>query len=151
MAGWVVLFFVAKSAGPEGAGRKIGLLGTGKFYRVRAMDIAKLLISRANGERDGERILRLAGPLTLSTFPPFQAAVREESCARLLVDLSDVPYVDSAGLGSLVGALVRLQRASRRLELVGPCPRVRALIQMSNLQDVFPTYPTIEEAESGGQ
>lgn len=108
-----------------------------------------LAVVRSHGAREGEGIMRLQGPLTLNTFLNFQNAVREESCSRLLVDLTGVPYVDSAGLGSLVGALVTLQRANRRLALVGPNQRVRALIQMSNLLNVFPTYATIEEAQAG--
>lgn len=107
-----------------------------------------LAIFRSDGGREGEGIIRLRGSLTLTTHLQFRTAVREESCATLLVDLTGVPYVDSAGLGSLVGALVTLQRANRRLALVGPNQRVRALIQMSNLLDVFPTYPTIAEAEA---
>ena len=108
-----------------------------------------LSITRADGSCVGQRVFRLAGPLTLSTCAPFQSAVREENCSALLVDLTAVPYVDSAGLGSLVGALVTLHRANRRLALVAPNQRVRALIQMSNLLSVFPTFGTIEEAENG--
>jgi anti-sigma B factor antagonist len=113
------------------------------------MTDTSLAITRSDGAREGERIIRLQGPLTLSTCPPFQSAVKEESGTTLLVDLTEVPYVDSAGLGSLVGALVTLQRANKRLALVGPNQRVRALIQMSNLMSVFPTFPTIEEAQGG--
>lgn len=113
------------------------------------MNAPSLAISCMDGSRTGQRILRLEGPLTLNTNSDFQRAVREESCSCLLVDLTSVPHVDSAGLGSLVGALVTLQRASRKLVLVGPNQRVRALIQMSNLVDIFPTYPTVQEAEAG--
>ncbi len=110
-----------------------------------------LSIARSDGNRAGQRVFRLQGPLTLSTFSPFQTAVREETCSALLLDLAGVPYVDSAGLGSLVGALVTLQRANCRLALIAPNQRVRALIQMSNLHSVFPTFPTMEEAEIGLQ
>lgn len=113
------------------------------------MTETSLAVVCSDGVRDGERVLRLRGSLTLSTHLQFRNAIKEESGSTLLVDLTGVPYVDSAGLGSLVGALVTLQRANRRLALVGPNQRVRALIQMSNLLDVFPTYPTIEEAEAG--
>jgi anti-sigma B factor antagonist len=113
------------------------------------MPDSPIAIVRSDGTRHGECILRLQGPLTLNTHHPFQTAVKEETASTLLVDLSEVPYVDSAGLGSLVGALVTLQRARKQMVLVGPNQRVRALIQMSNLLSVFPTYATIEEAETG--
>jgi anti-sigma B factor antagonist len=113
------------------------------------MTDSSLAVVCSDGTRQGVRIIRLQGPLTLSTHHPFQNAVREQSASTLLVDLTSVPFVDSAGLGSLVGALVTSQRASKRLVLVGPNQRVRALIQMSNLLSVFPTFSTIEEAEGG--
>ena len=113
------------------------------------MTETSLAVVCSNGGREGERVIRLRGSLTLTTHLQFRTAVQDESGSTLLVDLTEVPYVDSAGLGSLVGALVTLQRANRRLALVGPNQRVRALIQMSNLTDVFPTYPTIQEAQAG--
>ena len=113
----------------------------------RHMTETSLAVVCSNGGREGERVIRLRGSLTLTTHLQFRTAVQDESGSTLLVDLTEVPYVDSAGLGSLVGALVTLQRANRRLALVGQ--RVRALIQMSNLTDVFPTYPTIQEAQAG--
>lgn len=112
------------------------------------MNAPSLNIFLLDGNRAGERVLRLEGPLTLNTNSNFQTAIREETCSCVLVDLTGVPHVDSAGLGSLVGALVTLQRANRKLVLVGPNQRVRALMQMSNLVDVFPTYPTVQEAEA---
>lgn len=113
------------------------------------MTDTSLAVVCLDGGHEGQRLIRLRGSLTLTTHIQFRNAIHEESGATLLVDLTEVPYVDSAGLGSLVGALVTLQRANRRLALVGPNQRVRALIQMSNLLEVFPTFATVEEAQAG--
>jgi anti-sigma B factor antagonist len=65
----------------------------------------------SNGAANGHRILTLRGPLTIHTIFDFQSAVRTEQSPVVIVDLSGVPYVDSAGLGAIVGAHVSAQRA----------------------------------------
>jgi anti-sigma B factor antagonist len=55
---------------------------------------------------DGRGVMRLRGPLTTENLPPFHNAVRRDDSAVLFLDLSEVPYIDSAGLGSLVSAYV---------------------------------------------
>lgn len=105
-------------------------------------------IEGSNGARSGERILRLRGPLNIHTIFNFQSAVRtEESLAStLIIDFKDVPHIDSAGLGAVVGAYVSAQRQQRKLGLAGMNERVKALVSMSNLMQVFKPYETVEEA-----
>jgi len=100
-----------------------------------------------DGSRDGMRILRLSGPLTLHTIFPFQEAVRADKATTLIVDLSGVSYVDSVGIGALVGAYVSRQRDSRKLALVGAGERVMASLRVSGLAQFFPSFPTVEAAE----
>jgi len=54
----------------------------------------------------GQRVLRLTGPLVLNSFFAFQTLVREDQTDMLVLDFSAVPYIDSAGIGALVGAYV---------------------------------------------
>ncbi len=62
------------------------------------------------GTQNQKRVLRLSGPLTISTLHEFQNLVRASTGASLVLDLSRVPYVDSAGVGALVGAYVAIKR-----------------------------------------
>jgi len=101
-----------------------------------------------DGSRLGHRILRLRGPLTLHTIFPFQEAVRADKAAALILDLSGVSFVDSVGIGALVGAYVSRQRDGRKLALVGAGDRVMASLRVSGLAQFFPSFPTIEAAES---
>jgi len=101
-----------------------------------------------DGSRQGHRILRLSGPLTLHTIFPFQEAVRADKAAALILDLSGVSFVDSVGIGALVGAYVSRQRDGRKLALVGAGDRVMASLRVSGLAQFFPSFPTIEAAES---
>jgi len=105
-------------------------------------------IEASNGARSGERILRLRGPLNIHTIFNFQSAVRTEEAlaSALIIDFKDVPHIDSAGLGAVVGAFVSAQRQQRKLALVGMNERVKALVSMSNLTQIFKPYATVEEA-----
>jgi len=102
----------------------------------------------SEGAREGQRILSLKGPLTLHTTFDFQSAARAETSPALIIDLTDVPYVDSAGLGALVGAQVTTQKANREIAFVGVNARVKALMDMTHVTQVFRVYPSIQEAEA---
>jgi anti-sigma B factor antagonist len=107
----------------------------------------KMRVERLAGTREGLRVLRCSGPMTMSTFFAFQEAAREEKAARVIVDLSEVPYMDSAGLGAIVQALVSYQKQGRQLALAGMNQRVRTLFEMTHLKRLFPMFATRAEAE----
>lgn len=108
-----------------------------------------LIVETSAGAREGEALLSCAGPFTVQTLFSFQGAVRGlDSLQLLIIDLTKVPYMDSAGLGALVGAFVSGRKAKRRTVLVGAGERITALIRMSNLEQFFPRYSTRAEAES---
>jgi anti-anti-sigma regulatory factor len=65
-----------------------------------------LAIEDLNGPKPGQRILRLQGPVVLGTLFQFQSTLRAKDARTLIIDFTDVPYVDSAGIGALVGAYV---------------------------------------------
>ncbi len=96
----------------------------------------------------GARILRLSGPLTLSNLFQFQSTVRADRSRSLILDLTNVPYVDSAGIGSLVGAWVSRQN-ERSLTLVGTSARVRNVLQITKVDQLFSMVDTLEQALPG--
>jgi anti-sigma B factor antagonist len=92
-------------------------------------------------------VLSLRGPLTASNGPTFQNAMRREEPAQtVILDLSDVPYIDSAGLGLLVSAHVSRQKAGRRMVLSGINPRVRRLFEITRVNDLFLIFSSAQEA-----
>ena len=105
-------------------------------------------IQSVNSGREGRRVLRLAGSLTVHTLFTFQSAVRAETAPALILDFTAVAYVDSAGLGALVGAYIAAQKSKRALVLVGLNDKVKTLLEMTHLTQMFPTYPTLELAEA---
>jgi anti-anti-sigma factor len=92
-------------------------------------------------------VLALRGPLTAMNASVFQNAMRREEPAEVVIlDFSDVPYVDSAGLGSLVSAFISRQKAGRRIVLSGINARVQKLFEITRVQDLFLIFPSPEEA-----
>lgn len=108
----------------------------------------KMEITTSVGVRPGQQILSLKGPLTIQTIFTFQNAVREQSSSALIIDFGAVPFMDSAGLGALVGARLALQKANRPLALAALNTQVKALLDMSHVSQFFRIFPTVEEAQA---
>lgn len=98
-----------------------------------------------DGDANGARILRLNGPLTLSNLFQFQSLVRADRSRFLILDLTNVPYIDSAGIGSLVGAHVSRQN-ERTLVLVGASPRILDALRVTKVEQLFRMAGTVEKA-----
>jgi anti-sigma B factor antagonist len=107
-----------------------------------------LVIEDLPGPKDGQRILRLQGPLVLNNLFDFQAKVRADNSRTLILDFSNVPYVDSAGIGALVGAYVTHQKDGRNLLLVGVSQRIHSALQVTRVEQFFRFFDSLADAES---
>jgi anti-sigma B factor antagonist len=106
-----------------------------------------LYIEDLPGSRDGIRVLRLSGPLTLANLFGFQSKVRADNSRALILDFTDVPLADSAGIGALVGAYVTRQKDGRSLGLVGVNQRIHQALEVTGVESFFRFYGTVAEAE----
>ncbi len=87
---------------------------------------------------NGVRVLRLNGPLLLSNLFEFQSKARSDNSPNLVLDFTNVAYIDSAGIGALVGAHVSRQKTDGRcLTLVGVNQRVRQALQVTHVEQFF--------------
>ena len=86
-----------------------------------------------------EILLRCAGRITSSTSGTLQVKVRslipETQC--VVLDLTDVNYVDSSGLGALVGVYMSARRHNCELKLINLSQRLRELFRITKLSSVF--------------
>jgi anti-sigma B factor antagonist len=112
------------------------------------MTTENMQLVASDGTREGQRILRLKGPLSLHTVFDFQNAVRAESSPNVIIDFSGVPFIDSAGLGALVGAHVSAEKARRKLSFAAMNTQVVTLLDMTRIRSLFTIYPTVQEAEA---
>ena len=96
----------------------------------------------------GVTVMALVGSLNIHTIFSFQSATRADSSPKLVIDFTGVGYVDSAGLGALVGAYVAAQRHNRKLAVAGMNTQVKALVDMTHVGTLIKAYPTVAEAEA---
>ena len=94
-------------------------------------------------------IVEVHGDIDLRRSVDFQQALlvlMDDKPARILIDLSDVPYMDSSGIASLVKILSRARRDGTVLRLFGLSVRVRSLFEITRLDNVFEICATEAEA-----
>src|SRR6267154_5934233 len=96
-----------------------------------------LRIDDQPGTQAGQRILRLHGALVMTTMFEFRATVRADQSRSLTIDFANVPYVDSAGIGALVGAYVTRQHGGRSLALVGVSDRIHNALNVTRVEQFF--------------
>jgi anti-sigma B factor antagonist len=70
----------------------------------------------------------------------------ESGKTKILLNLAEVPYVDSAGLGEIVRCYTTVSRKSGRLKLVNLTAKIRDLLSITKLLTVFETYDTEDQA-----
>ncbi len=109
---------------------------------------APLTFERRQGSSAETAIYALSGPLTLRNMFDLQTALRQDKKSRVaILDLSAVPYMDSAGMGLLMNQYVHCQTNGGRMVVVGANSRVMELFRITKIDSVVPQSATVEEAE----
>jgi len=96
----------------------------------------------------GARLMKLEGPLTLRTLFEFQEAARQEAARPMIIDVAGVPYMDSAGLGSVISVFASCQRNSRGFAITGLTDRIRTLFKVTKVDGLLPCFDSVEAAET---
>lgn len=95
---------------------------------------------------DQSLVVKLWGDLDLQTADGVRRALEgalEQSKAKdLYLDLSHVTFIDSSGLGMLLGRYKRVMRAGGVMGLINPLPVVRPILELSGLLKLMPVYET---------
>ena len=117
-------------------------------------------IQREDGKTPNTVIFRLSGPFTardmygsltpvaLGKMLDFQSVTGSELPALNILDLTEVPYMDSAGLGIVVRHVVRCKSKGVRLVAAGVSSRVLELFKMTKVDAILPVIDTVEEADT---
>ena len=67
---------------------------------------------------------------------------------KIIIDLAEVEWMNSSGLGILIGAITTLKNNDGKLSLVNVSDRVENLLRITKLQSVFTIHPDVETALS---
>lgn len=115
---------------------------------MRAMTNEPFQVLGKSGAHAGVQVLTARGPITFASSSTLVDAVLAVTEARLVIDLSDVPSVDSMAVGALVRTYVHCQKSGRRLAFVGLGPRIKSVLHLTGVEPLFDTYGTVAEAEA---
>jgi anti-anti-sigma factor len=90
-------------------------------------------------KKDSETTVRATGRVTLETAATLETTLRDliAEGKRIVLDLTNVDYVDSAGLGALISVYMHARRTKCDLQIANPKQRIRDLFNRSGLASVF--------------
>lgn len=100
-------------------------------------------------ERNGFSVLAVSGEVDVATVPRLREQLHglvAQGSNKIVVNLDAVDFLDSTGLGVLVGALKRVRSNDGDLSLVCTQPRIRKVFEVTGLTKVFDLYDTVEAA-----
>jgi ABC-type transporter Mla MlaB component len=117
-------------------------------------------IERLDPDAAGTAIFRLSGPLTaramyecqtpdsVGSVLSFHSTPDENIPTLNILDITDVPYVDSMGLGMIVTHYAHCQGKGIRMVLIGVGPRVLELFKLTKVAAFLPMARSVEEAKA---
>ena len=95
--------------------------------------------------------IRLSGEIDLQHSPRLRQLLQSKVCAKaplILLDFTEVRYIDSSGLATLVEYYKNSRSYSGRLAVAGLSNRVRSIFDLVRLGEVFGVFTTVAEAKA---
>jgi anti-sigma B factor antagonist len=102
-------------------------------------------------QQGASTVVSLAGDIDMHTAPRLREALRDLSgeSGVVVIDLTAVKFLDSSGVGALVGAAALFLEAGGSLRLACPPPRVQKVFRISRLAEVIPIHDDVSAAVTG--
>ncbi|SDO34021.1 anti-sigma-factor antagonist [Nakamurella panacisegetis] len=98
----------------------------------------------------GAAVIRPCGRLNMTAAPELRdlvaTAVREQGRSHVVVDLTATDFIDSSGLGSLIGGLKAARSAGGDLRIACPTTQVRLVLELTNMLRILRPYETVQDA-----
>jgi len=118
-------------------------------YRAGLMQPAQLDLEKVSASNGSNLVTRLNGKLSLETVHNFIQTMRPEPAAHLVLDMSGVTFLDSAGVGALVSLFVHRRNAGKSFAIAGLTQQGMAVLQVAGLTKLLPNFATVEAALEG--
>jgi anti-sigma B factor antagonist len=105
-------------------------------------------------QQENERVTIIAprGRIDMASAPAFREQVKqlvESGSKHVVVDLGDVSFIDSSGLGAIIGCLKMARQADGELRIACANQQVLLVLDLTSLNRVLPPYESVEEAIAG--
>ncbi|MDR3570304.1 MAG: STAS domain-containing protein [Syntrophobacteraceae bacterium] len=94
--------------------------------------------------KPGVFVISLAGDLDMSVSPQVRKVllpIFRKNVSHIIVDLKDVPYIDSSGIATFVESLQLSRKSDIRFSLAGACQRVESIFDLAHLKSIFEMAP----------
>ena len=94
-------------------------------------------------------ICKIAGEINLNTSPQLRGAFDvylRDKITKVVVDFSEVPYVDSSGLATLIELFQRLRKTNGTLRICSVSEKVKNVFEITKLHKLFDIYDDLEGA-----
>lgn len=96
-------------------------------------------------------VLTISGNLDADTVPQFKKAAQkvvDEECWQVVLDFSQLDFIDSMGLGALISLLRRVRTRQGDVKISGLKPEVRSVFEITRLNRLFEIFPDWQTALS---
>jgi|SRR5271157_553901 len=115
-------------------------------YCLFPMPPFTLDLEKTLGSTDEVAVYQLKGKLSLETVTEFLPKIRQEAAPHVVLDMSGVNFLDSAGVGALVSLFVSRRNQGRTFALAALTPQATAVVTVAGLQKLLPVSLTVAEA-----
>ena len=98
-------------------------------------------------EQQGASVIAFTGEVDLESSPAAREILLKclESTSKVIVDLSEVSYIDSSGVASLVEALQAAKKNGSQFSLAAASEPTRRVLELARLDKVFTMYDSVDE------
>ena len=110
------------------------------------MQPARLDLEKDSASNGSSLVTRLSGKLSLETVHNFIQTMRPEPAEHLVLEMSGVSFLDSAGVGALVSLFVHRRNAGKSFAIAGLTQQGNAVLQVAGLTKLLPNFPTVDAA-----
>ncbi len=99
-------------------------------------------------QENGATIVAFEGDIDLESSPKSREILLKavDDAGHVLVDLSEVSYIDSSGVATLVESLQAARSKSGRFALLKPSDPVRRVLELARLDQVFTLHTSLDAA-----
>jgi anti-anti-sigma factor len=115
-------------------------------YLANPMQPAQLDLEKLSASNGGNLVTRLSGKLSLETVHNFIQTLRPETAQHMVLDMSGVSFLDSAGVGALVSLFVHRRNLGKSFAIAGLTTQGMAVLQVAGLMKLLPNFATVEDA-----